>query len=94
MKLFFSHQFVTHNLGLTNPLDEYPFYIVIETSGSDLKHDEEKLNSFLEHIMTEGIVVDGTVATEPSKIQVLKRCTIRFPDGVERFVRVEFIFAT
>lgn len=46
------------------------FYIVIETSGSDAKHDEEKLHNFLEAAMTSSLVNDGTVATEDSKIKV------------------------
>lgn len=47
------------------------FYIVIETSGSDSTHDEEKLHNFLEAAMTSSMVIDGTVATEDSKIKVL-----------------------
>lgn len=48
-----------------------PFYIVIETSGSDAAHDGEKLHNFLEAAMTSSLVTDGTVATEESKIKVL-----------------------
>ena len=56
---------------LKNPLSqEYPFYILIETSGSNATHDEEKLNDFLQHIMETELVCDGTVATDYSKIKV------------------------
>ncbi|KAG8013258.1 D-2-hydroxyglutarate dehydrogenase [Nibea albiflora] len=48
-----------------------PFYVVIETSGSDPKHDGEKLHNFLEEAMTSSLVTDGTVATEDSKIKAL-----------------------
>ncbi|XP_074859811.1 D-2-hydroxyglutarate dehydrogenase, mitochondrial [Carettochelys insculpta] len=65
MKLVESH------LKLTNPVTGSPFYIVIETSGSNSAHDEEKLNNFLEHAMASGLVTDGTVATEDKKIKVL-----------------------
>jgi len=58
---------VTGNLGLKCPLAENNFYMLIETSGSNAGHDEEKLNMFLENMMSEGIVEDGTVATVPSK---------------------------
>jgi len=58
---------VTGNLGLKCPLAENNFYMLIETSGSNAGHDEEKLNMFLENMMNEGIVEDGTVATVPSK---------------------------
>lgn len=49
---------------------ECPFYVVIETSGSDAAHDGEKLHNFLEQAMTSSLVTDGTVATEESKIKV------------------------
>eukprot|EP00088_Acartia_fossae_P052598 TRINITY_DN5947_c0_g1_i1.p1 TRINITY_DN5947_c0_g1~~TRINITY_DN5947_c0_g1_i1.p1 ORF type:complete len:501 (-),score=84.31 TRINITY_DN5947_c0_g1_i1:45-1547(-) len=58
---------VTENLKLTNPLSNCSFYMLIETSGSNLTHDEEKLNTFLEKMMSEELVCDGTVATAPSK---------------------------
>jgi len=58
---------VTENLGLKSPLDRNNFYMLIETSGSNAEHDEEKLNMFLEKMMTSGEVEDGTVATAPSK---------------------------
>lgn len=58
---------VTENLGLKSPLDRNNFYMLIETSGSNAEHDEEKLNRFLEKMMTSGEVEDGTVATAPSK---------------------------
>jgi len=58
---------VTQNLGLKCPLSENNFYMLIETSGSNAEHDEAKLTSFLENMMTDGAVEDGTVATVPSK---------------------------
>lgn len=60
------------------------FYIVIETSGSDPTHDEEKLHKFLEAATTSSLVIEGTVATEDSKIKVLsalKALTLRSSDG-------------
>lgn len=50
---------------------ESPFYIVIETAGSNAAHDEEKLHNFLEEVMSSSIVTDGTVATEATKIKAL-----------------------
>ena len=32
---------VEKNLKVRNPLDSYPFYVLIETSGSNATHDEE-----------------------------------------------------
>uniref|UniRef100_A0AAY4ALA4 D-2-hydroxyglutarate dehydrogenase, mitochondrial n=1 Tax=Denticeps clupeoides TaxID=299321 RepID=A0AAY4ALA4_9TELE len=59
------------HLQLTNPITESPFYIVIETAGSNATHDEEKLHKFLEEVMTSSLVTDGTVATEETKIKAL-----------------------
>lgn len=46
--------------------------VVIELfiSGSNAKHDEEKLSAFLEKIMGAGLALDGTLATDVSKLQV------------------------
>ncbi|XP_041827126.1 D-2-hydroxyglutarate dehydrogenase, mitochondrial isoform X3 [Melanotaenia boesemani] len=60
----------TH-LKLPNPISDCPFYIVIETSGSDPDHDAQKLHNFLEEAMTSLLVTDGTVATEDAKIKAL-----------------------
>lgn len=53
-----------------SPISEYPFYVLIETHGSDEGHDEEKLSRFLEKQMKSGLILDGTVTGEPSKMQV------------------------
>ncbi|TFK03922.1 RNA exonuclease 4 [Platysternon megacephalum] len=62
---------VENHLKLSKPVTGSPFYILIETSGSNSAHDEEKLNNFLEHVMASGLVTDGTVATEDKKIKML-----------------------
>ncbi|KAM6442670.1 D-2-hydroxyglutarate dehydrogenase, mitochondrial isoform 2-T2 [Liasis olivaceus] len=62
---------VERHLKLTNPVAESPFYVLIETSGSNSTHDEEKLSHFLEHVMGSDLVVDGTLASEDKKIKAL-----------------------
>ncbi|NXJ11187.1 D2HDH protein, partial [Odontophorus gujanensis] len=62
-------ELVVKHLGLSNPLRGSPFYVLIETSGSNSTHDEEKLNSFLEQATTSGLVTDGTVAVDDKKIK-------------------------
>ncbi|KAL6060681.1 D-2-hydroxyglutarate dehydrogenase, mitochondrial [Balamuthia mandrillaris] len=48
---------------IKDPLsDKYPFYVLIETSGSHAGHDLEKLERFLESSMTSSLVQDGTIA--------------------------------
>lgn len=44
--------------------------MLIETSGSRMDHDEEKLNNFLQHVMEKQLVIDGTVTNDPSKMKV------------------------
>ncbi|GAX81645.1 hypothetical protein CEUSTIGMA_g9073.t1 [Chlamydomonas eustigma] len=43
------------------------FYMVIETHGSHEAHDVEKLDAFLEAVMSEGHVLDGCVATSKAQ---------------------------
>lgn len=70
------------NLKLRSPIEDHPFYVLIETSGSNGSHDEEKLSQFLEHVMGTGIVQDGTVATEPTKIQNIWSMRERIAEGL------------
>ncbi|XP_039618100.1 D-2-hydroxyglutarate dehydrogenase, mitochondrial [Polypterus senegalus] len=66
-----SMQLLQNHLKLTNPITESPFYILIETSGSNASHDEEKLHNFLQHAMNTALITDGTMAKEDSKIKAL-----------------------
>ncbi|XP_037041419.1 D-2-hydroxyglutarate dehydrogenase, mitochondrial isoform X2 [Bradysia coprophila] len=56
---------------LRSPISKYPFYMLIETSGSRMDHDEEKLNNFLQHVMEKRLVLDGTVTNEPGKMKLI-----------------------
>ncbi|KAM4895095.1 D-2-hydroxyglutarate dehydrogenase, mitochondrial [Sylvia borin] len=64
-------ELVERHLKLSCPVADSPFYVLIETSGSNSSHDEEKLNNFLEQAMASGLVTDGTVATDDKKIKGL-----------------------
>lgn len=57
-----------NNLDLDNPLSEQPFYVLLETHGSNDTHDKEKLDVCLENAMTEGFVVDGIIAQDQTQI--------------------------
>lgn len=62
---------VTKHLKKPSPIGEdYPFYMLIETSGSNNRHDEEKMNKFLEDVMQSRTVLNGTVSNEPGKMKV------------------------
>uniref|UniRef100_H0XVU6 D-2-hydroxyglutarate dehydrogenase, mitochondrial n=3 Tax=Otolemur garnettii TaxID=30611 RepID=H0XVU6_OTOGA len=64
-------QLVGRYLHLACPVQESPFYVLIETSGSDAGHDADKLGGFLEHLLGSGLVTDGTLATDQKKIKML-----------------------
>ncbi len=53
----------------SHPLEEeHPFYCLIETSGSNGEHDNEKLEKFLEDVMEKEIVDDGVVAQDATQL--------------------------
>ncbi|PVU84821.1 hypothetical protein BB560_007255, partial [Smittium megazygosporum] len=61
---------------MPNPLSSsYPFYVLLETSGSNATHDEEKLHTFLEKAITDELAQDGVVAQD--KTQQSKFWTVR-----------------
>ncbi|KAF9886760.1 hypothetical protein FE257_011137 [Aspergillus nanangensis] len=69
-----SQKLVSESTGNKCPLEgEYPFYCLVETSGSNAEHDMEKLETFLEHIMGEGIVADGVLAQDETQFQSIWR---------------------
>lgn len=58
------------HLKSSNPLQKSaPFYVLVETSGSDSAHDEAKLDSFIRNVMENGTVIDGTVAAGPGQFK-------------------------
>ena len=58
--------------GGSKPLeDDHPFYCLIETSGSNGDHDYEKLEKFLEDVMTKEIITDGVVAQDETQLKAL-----------------------
>lgn len=69
-----SQRLVHDSTGNKYPLEgEYPFYCLVETSGSNAEHDMEKLESFLEHVLGEGIVADGVLAQDETQFQAIWR---------------------
>ena len=65
--------------------EEYPFYCLVETSGSNTDHDSEKLNNFLEHVMGEEIVQDGVVAQDETQVQSLWACREGVSEASQHF---------
>lgn len=50
-----------------------PFYVVVETAGSNASHDSEKLSAFLDTVTADGTVVDGAVAQDAKQARHLWR---------------------
>lgn len=51
--------------------DRHAFYCLVETSGSNPEHDNEKLQAYLEHVLGEDIVQDGVLAQDETQLQNL-----------------------
>lgn len=65
-----------NNLSMKNPLTNengHEFYMLIETSGNNMLHDEEKLSSFVEKAINDHIIEDGTLTNEMTKFNVCTR---------------------
>ncbi|XP_025082595.1 D-2-hydroxyglutarate dehydrogenase, mitochondrial-like [Pomacea canaliculata] len=77
-----SMEMVTENLKLSNPITSSRFYALIETSGSNKDHDEEKISSLLETLLNSGQITDGTLATDESKIQAVWSLRERLAEGL------------
>lgn len=57
-----------HLSGARSPIDTASnFYVLIETSGSNVNHDSEKLENFLMRMMESDVVLDGAVAQDNSQ---------------------------
>eukprot|EP00834_Sanchytrium_tribonematis_P003990 NODE_176_length_14102_cov_0.889595.p2 type:complete len:458 gc:universal NODE_176_length_14102_cov_0.889595:4608-3235(-) len=79
---------VDTHLNCRQPFSQiYPFYILIETHGSNAKHDSEKLSQFLE-LMMESIVVDGTLAQSQTELLDLWKIREGIPEAANAHGRV------
>ncbi|GAA5875996.1 hypothetical protein JCM8547_000673 [Rhodosporidiobolus lusitaniae] len=50
---------------------EERFYVLIETSGSNKEHDDEKLSTLLEHLLTTSTITNGVLAQDTSQASSL-----------------------
>ncbi|KAF2455641.1 D-lactate dehydrogenase 2 mitochondrial precursor [Lineolata rhizophorae] len=76
-----SQKIVSQVRGRKLPLEsEAPFYCLIETSGSNTDHDSQKLENFLENVMSSEIVSDGVLAQDQTQIGDLWSCREGIPE--------------
>lgn len=74
---------VGQHTDLIRPLEQkYPFYVLIETSGSNKAHDDEKLETFLESALTEELVLDGVVAQDAGEVSNLWQWRELIPEAL------------
>lgn len=70
---------------VTDPLESrHPFYIVLETHGSDATHDEEKLNKFFEEVTSLEYAQDGTLAFDETSAQSLWKMRETISESLRR----------
>ena len=53
---------------LNDSEDNYEFYVLVETQGSNAEHDMQKLELFLESAMESGHAVDGILAQDMKQV--------------------------
>ncbi|KAJ8971404.1 hypothetical protein NQ317_005520 [Molorchus minor] len=74
-------EFIGEKLNINSPIGDYPFYLLLETSGSNTNHDSEKIFKFLEIALNSHFILNGTVAVEHAKINALWSVRERIPEG-------------
>jgi len=74
-----------HHSGIRQVLEQdHPFYVLIETQGSNETHDSEKLEAFLETVMSSEIVSDGVVAQDESQLKSLWKLREFIPEACSK----------
>ena len=71
-----AYRFTVEHSGAKRPLEgDHQFYVIIESSGSNKEHDEQKLSAFLESVLEKETIEDGVLAqdeTQASRIWALR----------------------
>ncbi len=75
--------------GLRSPLAQpYPFYMLLETSGSDEAHDAAKLEQLLTAAVEEEVVADGAMAQDLAQAKEMWKLRELVPVAIEEEGRV------
>jgi len=82
---------VEHVPNSKDPLNEKcRFYVLIETSGSNSNHDSEKLNKFLEYVMENNLVKNGTVGIDKTQANTLWKIRENAPIAIKHASKILF----
>ncbi|GAA6001940.1 hypothetical protein JCM10207_002389 [Rhodosporidiobolus poonsookiae] len=87
------HDLVLHHTGAKSPFESEPeggkaFYVLVETSGSNKDHDDEKLGALLEHLLESETISDGVLAQDETQLQSLWSLRESLPEAAGKFGRV------
>lgn len=66
------------------PNKDEAFYVLVETYGSNSKHDQEKLLNFLEMLQQKGMIVNGTMAQDETQCKTLWSIRENLPEACAR----------
>jgi D-lactate dehydrogenase (cytochrome) len=76
---------VKSHLDVRDPLDtESPFYVLIETAGSNKDHDEEKVATLLESLLENQTIADGALAQDSSQFHAMWRIREGIPEACSK----------
>ena len=67
-----------------NPLGASPFYVLLETQGSNFGHDTEKLQALLEAVTSAGTVTNGVVAQDDKQAKALWKLREHVPVSINQ----------
>ena len=71
-----AYSLVLHHTGQTAPIknvdgEKASFYVLIETSGSNKEHDDDKMSSLMENLLDNEIIQDGVLAQDETQMNAL-----------------------
>ncbi|GAA5820102.1 hypothetical protein JCM3770_003353 [Rhodotorula araucariae] len=84
---------VLEHTGARSPFETEPeggraFYVLIETSGSNKDHDDEKLGGLLESLLENGTITDGTLAQDETQVLGLWSLRESLPEAAGKLGKV------
>ncbi|GAA5850197.1 hypothetical protein JCM8547_001039 [Rhodosporidiobolus lusitaniae] len=86
-------EMVLDHTGQKTPFESEPengraFYVLIETSGSNKDHDDEKLGGLLEHLLESETISDGVLAQDETQLQSLWSLRESLPEAAGKMGKV------
>ncbi|WFD04707.1 (R)-2-hydroxyglutarate--pyruvate transhydrogenase [Malassezia vespertilionis] len=72
-----------------NPFTEpHRMYVLVETSGSNKEHDDEKMQLLLEELLESGLISDGVLAQDETQIRALWAIRENIPESLGHLGKV------